>query len=259
MMSDQQTRILVVDDEQVVLDSVRKHLKKEAYELRTVLSAADALSCLESEPIEVVITDLMMPGMDGLEMMEEMQRRGCEQPVVMITGYATMRTALQALRKGAFDYIAKPFTRAELQGVVSRAVRQSTRAGGAEAPAPARDAAGPDAYHHLGGHCWVLVLPDGSARIGLEETFALTVGDIDEIELPAAGDYVEQGSVCLRILTSDGKTHTLWSALSGSILEVNPALETDPSVAVREPYKEGWLLRLDPGNLEDELKGLDLT
>jgi len=247
-------RILVVDDEQVVLDSVRKNLKKEGYEIFTVLSASEALAHLRTEGVDVVITDLMMPGMDGLEMMVEMKARGHDQPVVMITGYATMRTALQALRKGAFDYIAKPFTRAELQGVVSRAVRQSSRGGEAEVEAEAE----PDARHHLGGHCWVLILEDGSARIGLEETFALTVGEIEEIEMPAAGDYVEQGSVCLRILTKDGKTHTLWSALSGSILELNPDIRKTPDLAIKEPYGDGWLLRIDPGNLEEELKGLDL-
>ena len=247
-------RILVVDDEQVVLDSVRKNLKKEGYEMHTVLSAADALEHLGSEGVDVVITDLMMPGMDGLEMMVEMKERGHDQPVVMITGYATMRTALQALRKGAFDYIAKPFTRAELQGVVSRAVRQSSRGVEVEVETEVE----PDTRHHLGGHCWVLLLEDGSARIGLEETFAMTVGEIEGIEMPAAGDYVEQGSVCLRILTKDGKTHTLWSALSGSILELNPDLEKTPDLAVKEPYGDGWLLRIDPGNLEEELKGLDL-
>ncbi len=247
-------RVLVVDDEQVVLDSVRKNLKKEDYGIHTVLSAADALDHLGAATVTVVITDLMMPGMDGLELMGEMQRRGYRQPVVMITGYATMRTALQALRKGAFDYIAKPFTRAELQGVVSRAVRQASREGNLEEIGEL----GTGACHHLGGHCWVLVQDDGSAKIGLEDTFARTVGEIDEIEMPAAGDYVEQGSVCLRILTKDGKTHTLWSALSGSILELNADLVANPELAIEDPYGRGWLLRVDPGNLDEELKGLDL-
>lgn len=247
-------QILVVDDEQVVLDSVRKNLKREGYGIFTVLSASDALDHLSAETVDVVITDLMMPGMDGLELMGEMHRRGHRQPVVMITGYATMRTALQALRKGAFDYIAKPFTRAELQGVVARAVRQSNREGAGEETVEF----GAEAYHHLGGHCWVLVQEDGSAKIGLEDTFARTVGEIDEIEMPAPGDYVEQGSVCLRIMTKDGKTHTLWSALSGSILELNADLAENPNLALKQPYGRGWLLRVDPGNLDEELKGLGM-
>jgi two-component system, NtrC family, response regulator PilR len=106
------TRVLVVDDEQVVLDSVRKHLRREAYEIRTVLSGTEAVEILDSGWPEVVITDLMMPGMDGLELLERVRDSCPAIPVIMITGYATMRTALQALRQGAFDYIAKPFTRA---------------------------------------------------------------------------------------------------------------------------------------------------
>ena len=69
---------------------------------------------------------------------------------------------------------------------------------------------------------------------------------------------MEQGSVCLRFLTSDGKTHNLWSPLSGSILEFNDELRSDPSLAARDPYGSGWLLRLDPRNLEEELRGLQL-
>ena len=66
--------VLMIDDEQVVLDSVRKHLKREGYTIHTVLSAAEALDHLGAGAVDVVITDLMMPGMDGLEMMGEMQR-----------------------------------------------------------------------------------------------------------------------------------------------------------------------------------------
>lgn len=249
-------RVLVVDDEQVVLDSVERHLKREGYAISGVLAAEDAIEILEAGGVDLVITDLMMPGMDGLQLLELIRRSGWEVPVIMITGYATMRTALQALRNGAFDYIAKPFTRAELQGVVGRAARQVDRGGAAEVGAPARDAAGPDAYHHLGGHCWVRVDVNGAATVGLEQAYAATVGEVDHIELPAVGDYLEQGSVCLRILSSDGKTHTLWSPLSGSVLAVNDRLRESPELSKEDPAGEGWLISIEPGNLEEELEGL---
>ena len=97
---------------------------------------------------------------------------------------------------------------------------------------------------------------EGSARVGLSEEFASTVGEVEEIELPFLGDFMEQGSVCLRILTADGKTHTVWSPLSGTILAVNETLNERPGLVVRDPYGEGWLLRLEPGNLASELEGL---
>jgi len=252
------TKVLVVDDEQVVLDSVRKHLKRGGYEIRTVLSGPEAVEVLDSGWPEVVITDLMMPGMDGLELLARVRESHSEIPVIMITGYATMRTALQALRQGAFDYIAKPFTRAELQGVVVRAARQAAQQIGAEGTVSAPEPAESDSRHHLGGHCWIHVEPDGTVRIGLAERFAATVGLVTDVELPAVGDLLEQGSVCLRLLTDDGRSHTLWSPLSGSVLEYNERLDENASLAAEDPSGDGWLVRLDPTNLEDELRDLDL-
>jgi len=253
------TKVLVVDDEQVVLDSVRKHLRREGYEIQTVLTGNEAIDVLESGWPEVVITDLMMPGMDGLELLERVRDSEPEIPVIMITGFATMRTALQALREGAFDYIAKPFTRAELQGVVVRAARQAAQTREQQPPVPKDEDAGAEPRHHLGGHCWISVESDGSARIGLERDFADTVGEVVELELPSVGDYLEQGSLCLRFLTDDQRSHTLWSPLSGSVLELNEGLQERPQLATEAPSGEGWLVRLDPANLEEELKGLDLA
>jgi len=253
------TKVLVVDDEQVVLDSVRKHLRREGYDIQTVLSGDEAVEILESGWPEMVITDLMMPGMDGLELLERVRESKPEIPVVMITGYATMRTALQALREGAFDYIAKPFTRAELQGVVVRAARQAARMREREEEAPEDEKTDVEPRHQLGGHCWINVEPDGSARIGLERSFAETMGEVTEVELPSVGDFIEQGSVCLRFLTADERSHTLWSPLSGSVVELNANLREHPSLATESPSSEGWLVRLDPANLEEELKGLDLA
>jgi CheY-like chemotaxis protein/glycine cleavage system H lipoate-binding protein len=252
------TKILVVDDEQVVLDSVRKHLRREGYEIRTVLSGAEAIEILDSGWPEVVITDLMMPGMDGLELLERVRGSRPAVPVIMITGYATMRTALQALRQGAFDYIAKPFTRAELQGVVARAARQASQEGESEGTVSQPEEAGSDSQHYLGGHCWIRVESDNTARIGLARTFADSVGKVSEVELPAVGDYLEQGSVCLRLLTADGRSHTLWSPLSGGVLELNEALRENPGLVAEDPSGEGWLVRIDSANLEEELKDLDL-
>jgi CheY-like chemotaxis protein/glycine cleavage system H lipoate-binding protein len=246
-MSDPVT-VLVVDDEQVVLDGVGRHLKRDGYEVESALSAADALDILAARKIDVLISDLMMPGMDGLELLDRISKGEKPPPLIMITGYATMRTALQALRKGAFDYIAKPFTRAELLGVVARAARRSVMASGAgEGP--------PEDYRGY-GHCWIRTLGDGTARIGLDREFADTVGVPEELEMPQTGDFLEQGSACLKLLSEDGKTHVLWTPVSGTVVEVNPVAVNDPAKAVSDPYGEGWLLRIESGSLEEELSGL---
>jgi len=242
--------VLVVDDEQVVLDGVGRHLRRDGYEVRTALNASDALAIVEGEEVDVLISDLMMPGMDGLQLLDRIAGLSIPPPVIMITGYATMRTALQALRKGAFDYIAKPFTRAELLGVVARASRRAAMTGANRA------AGGPPAGYRGFGHCWVEKLGDGTARIGLDADFAGTVGVPEQLELPETGDFLEQGSSCLKLLSADGKTHVLWTPVSGTVVEVNTALTENVARTVDDPYGEGWLLRLESGSLDEELKGL---
>jgi glycine cleavage system H lipoate-binding protein len=142
--------------------------------------------------------------------------------------------------------------------VVVRAARQVSQEGDSQDTALQRGEAGSDARHHLGGHCWIHVELGGTARIGVAQAFADTVRKVTEVELPAEGDYLEQGSVCARLLTADGRSHTLWSPLSGSVLELNKKLRENPNLSREDPAGEGWLVRLDPGHLEEELKGLDL-
>ncbi len=113
--------VLVVDDEQIILDSVRKHLRKGNFAVKTVLTAQEAVDSFRCDTIDIVLTDLMMPEMDGLELMAEMMQHCPDVPVIMITGYATIESARQANQLGAFDYLPKPFTRAELKDVLKRA------------------------------------------------------------------------------------------------------------------------------------------
>jgi DNA-binding NtrC family response regulator len=84
---------------------------------------------MEKEKFDVVITDLMMPEMNGLEILMAMQERQINIPSIMITGYPTIRTAIQAQRLGSVDYIPKPFTRAELLGPLNRALRRAHKRG----------------------------------------------------------------------------------------------------------------------------------
>lgn len=117
----EQVKMLVVDYEEIVLQSVSKVLKPDEeheFLVDTALSATDGLDLMSRTKYDIVVTDLMMPNVDGLEFTDRVRQLESEARVIMITGYATMRTALQALRRSAFDYIAKPFTKEELRGVI---------------------------------------------------------------------------------------------------------------------------------------------
>jgi DNA-binding NtrC family response regulator len=120
--------ILIVDDEQIVLDSVKKHLRNEDYSVHAVLSVREALVLLDQTAFDMVLTDLMMPHVDGLELMQIVKSRFPDMPVIMMTGYATISSANQATQLGAFGYVAKPFSRVELKDVIQRAVEHITKA-----------------------------------------------------------------------------------------------------------------------------------
>ncbi|MFH1998241.1 MAG: response regulator [Planctomycetota bacterium] len=254
--------VLIVDDEQIVLDSAERHLRNDNFTVFKALSAEAALKAFEKETIHIVLTDLMMPEMDGLELMQALKQSHPLVPIIMITGYATINTALQAMQLGAFDYVAKPFTKAELRGVVQRAAHL---AGGDkdEAAAAARQAQSkPDknrmSFKGIGGHTWMMREKDGIVLIGVERPFLHMLGRIQTVDLPAKGDELRQGSVCFQIFTTDLRSHVLWTPISGSVVEVNAKVLSDPQNALQDPYGEGWLLRIAPSNFERDVKAIGL-
>jgi DNA-binding NtrC family response regulator len=113
--------ILVIDDEENVLSSVKKLISSRHpdYNLILIEDPFEGLKQIESKHFDLVITDLMMPGMDGLELIKKIRETAPDLKIVMMTGYATMQTALLAMREGAHKYISKPFTRDELLTAVN--------------------------------------------------------------------------------------------------------------------------------------------
>jgi len=114
--------ILVVDDERVVLNSCRAILSEHGYEIETVQSGEQGLRLVQDRPFDVALIDLKMPGMPGMELLDRIERIRPETVNIIITGFATVDTAIEAMKKGAFDYICKPFTPEELEVVVEKAV-----------------------------------------------------------------------------------------------------------------------------------------
>ena len=103
------TRILIADDEEVMRDSLSDWLREDGYDVIAVASGAEAVEKVKSEPWTVLMVDLKMPGMDGMEVVRQVKKISPELPIIMVTAYATVDTAVQAMKEGAYDYIAKPF------------------------------------------------------------------------------------------------------------------------------------------------------
>ncbi|MFH0931666.1 MAG: sigma-54 dependent transcriptional regulator [Candidatus Zixiibacteriota bacterium] len=116
--------ILVVDDEVVICKSIQRILSPEGFEVKTAQSGEEALEKLSQESFDIVITDLKMPGMDGMELLTKIKEKDPEIVVIMITGYSTVQTAVRAMKMGALDYIPKPFTPEELIVVVEKALEK---------------------------------------------------------------------------------------------------------------------------------------
>ncbi|MCI5151335.1 MAG: sigma-54-dependent Fis family transcriptional regulator, partial [Candidatus Electrothrix sp. MAN1_4] len=121
-------RILIVDDELSMRDFLKILFETEGYDVNVAPDAAKALDLAVKNPFDIVITDIRMPGMNGLELLTELKQRFPDLPVVMITAYASPDDAVQAMRQGAFDYITKPFHVDEIKKVIRTAVQRKTSA-----------------------------------------------------------------------------------------------------------------------------------
>jgi DNA-binding NtrC family response regulator len=115
-------RILVVDDELTVCKSIRKVLVREDCEVDMALSGEEALRKETDEPYDVMIVDLMMPGLSGMDLLKLLKARNPKARIIMVTGYPTMRNTLQAMQLGAMDFLPKPFLPTTLRNLVAAAL-----------------------------------------------------------------------------------------------------------------------------------------
>ncbi len=121
----QQSSILIVDDENELRDNLVTILEHEGFLVRTASSGADGVQQLTGQRFDVVLLDLIMPDMDGIETMQEMRRLSANTRFIITTAYATLSTAVYAIRKGASDYLAKPFRVEELLSVIRRSLEEA--------------------------------------------------------------------------------------------------------------------------------------
>ena len=107
-------KILVVDDDEIVREVIISLLSSEGYTVRAAKDGLDAIQILKMDNINLVITDLRMPGADGIEVLKEAIKMDPDRAVIILTAYGTLDTALKAIREGAYDYMTKPFKMEEM-------------------------------------------------------------------------------------------------------------------------------------------------
>ncbi len=116
--------ILVVDDEEIMREILETLLTREGYRVHLATTAEQGLDLVRSVPVDAVLLDVMLPGMDGLGLLDEIRKADEDLPVMMVTAFASVESAIAAMKRGAFDYISKPFKNDEVLGVVRNAVER---------------------------------------------------------------------------------------------------------------------------------------
>ncbi|MBI4292679.1 MAG: response regulator [Betaproteobacteria bacterium] len=263
-------RILAVDDEAIILDSFRKILVVAGYSIDTVEKGQEALGLVLKHDYDFVFTDLKMPEMDGLEVTKAVKHLRPDIDVIVITGYASIETAVETMKYGAMDYVQKPFTEDELINFFNkclikrkdrierqmkptvRLITPSTRESGSQ-----REFNVPAGIFVSPNHTWVNIEMNGTARVGIDDFVRKTIATIDGVELPQLNKKIEKGEPLFSI-KHNSHTIGISSPISGTITLVNTEHAEHPEWIASKPFELSWMCCIDPSNLADELPSLKI-
>jgi CheY-like chemotaxis protein len=260
-------RILAVDDEAIVLDSFRKILVEAGYAIDTVESGREALGLVQKNKYDFVFTDLKMPEMDGLDVVKGAKHFSPDSDVIVITGYATIESAVNAMKYGALDYVQKPFTEDELvdfarkclirrQDRLEKKLSPTVRITTVERPR-AHEFGLPGGVFISSGHVWASVTVPGLVRLGMDDFARKMIGKIGGVELPAKGTVIKKGDPLFRIKQGE-RVAQFHAPVSGVVQEVNGELPQHMDWLERQPYEKGWICSIKPAHLSQELDQLRL-
>ena len=253
--------ILVVDDDKTVCKSIANVLENEGYKVDMAFSGEEALAAVNKNKYAVVLLDLMLPGISGIEVLQQIKKQNPNITAIMITGYPSVKTAVESIKLSAFDYIPKPFTPDELCGVVARALERrlayeeiAQKIGLSEENLV--EISIPNDIYCIPDHSWAKLEPDGNVRIGMHHDFSRSVKSIISIQFPGKNETRDQGDVCLRIVVDRSQVLRLWTPVSGKIIQVNEEIARDHSLLIHDPYGRGWLALMEPSQFEEDIKNL---
>jgi CheY-like chemotaxis protein/glycine cleavage system H lipoate-binding protein len=263
-------KILCVDDEEVILNSFRKILVLDGYSVDTVETGQEALGLIQKHHYDFVFTDLKMPLMNGVEVTKSVKHLRPDIDVVIITGYASVETAVETMRYGAMDYIQKPFTEEELLAFVKKAlIKRQDKIQKQLKPkvhitnVPASDDFTKGEFSIPGGvfisknHTWVNMNQAGIAKIGIDDFAKKLIGRVYAIELPNLGMNVKSGQPLFTI-KQGSRSITFNSPVSGKVSQINTLLKDNVAALDVTPYEKNWICALDAENLDSEIKNMNI-
>lgn len=263
-------RILCVDDEQVILDSFRKILVLDGYSVDTVEVGAEALGLIQQHHYDFLFTDLKMPTMSGEDVAKSAKHLRPDIDVIVITGYATVESAVECMKHGVMDYVQKPFTETELTELVKKFLyRRKERIDKELKPRvhishvldmrgfPAAEFVIPGGAFISQGHSWLMLEPDGTVKVGIDDFAKKLLGKIDDIEFPNLGMKVQAGQPLFSMRLGK-RTVAFNSPISGQVTKINKYLSENLGGLDATPYGLNWICAIDADDFDSELKNLKI-
>ena len=263
-------RILCVDDEEVILDSFRKILVLDGYCVDTVQNGKEALGMIQNHHYDFLFTDLKMPEMDGVEVAKSVKHLRPDIDVVIITGFATVETAVECMKFGAMDYVQKPFTEDELLEFVKKTlIKRQDRIQKQLKPkvyithlADTKSSmmcefAIPGGVFISSSHTWASMEQDGRIKVGIDDFAKKLIGKIDSIEFPNLGMNLKTNQPLFTVIQGE-KRIQFNSPVSGKVLSINNILKNDITLLNITPYDSNWICIVDADDVDNEIKNLKI-
>jgi len=267
-------RLLVVDDEEAICQGCMRIFSHQGFQVERSCNPYEALGLAAEEDFSAVLLDVKMPGMDGIQFLEELRGKKPDLPVILITGYPSVPSAVSAVRLGISDYVTKPFTPEEIMQAVHRVLGyRDTRPRDASTAAPPRaePCVPQEGEFWFLGESWFQVgkgagacacamhqpVPDrrfaGSVRVGA--MLPRSPGPTTEtIRLPQVGEAVYQGLPLARLIVAGRSQRTVPSPISGVVVAVNTWLQNDLAALWDDPCGKGWIACISPARFEEDVK-----
>ncbi|MFO7524646.1 MAG: response regulator [Ignavibacteriaceae bacterium] len=263
-------KILCVDDEEVILSSFRKILVLDGYSVDTVETGQEALGLIQTHHYDFLFTDLKMPLMDGVEVTKSVKHMRPDIDVIIITGYASVETAVETMKYGAMDYVQKPFTEDELLAFTNKALikRQDKiqkqlkpKVHITHLPADEDSSSGefaiPGGVFIANSHTWVSMNQEGIAKVGMDDFAKKLIGKVESVDLPNLGMNVKAGQPLFTI--KQGNRKVIFNApVSGVVKSINTLLKENLEALDITPYERNWFCAIDTDNIDNEIKELHI-
>jgi len=237
-------KLLVVDDEEVVCQACRRIFSRQGFQVETNTDARQGLVKATENDYAIILLDIKMPNMDGIQFLERLRQKKPDVPVLIITGYPSIPNAAAAMRLGACDYVTKPFTSEEVTWAMQRVLNmQHVLNDEGESVAQEREAvvnAMANIETLFWDESWVQLAVDGSALVGVALP-GLHGASITGVRMARIGEVVYQGLPLAGVSISGKPMLIVPSPISGVVAGINPLLAHRPQLLANDPCGEGWI------------------